>query len=53
MTTILSFLKLTGDIGFWEENYATSKDLDVAYRRWCNDNLDTPVSERYSARRFK
>ena len=32
---------------------ATSKDLYVAYCRWCNDNLDVPVSERSFARRFK
>ena len=45
---------------FWNQpdisekgTYATSKDLYVAYCRWCNDNLDVPVSERSFARRFK
>ena len=35
---ILSFLESTGYI---------------AYCRWCNENLDVPVSERSFARRFK
>ena len=50
---ILSFLESTGYIGLEKGTYATSKDLYVAYCRWCNDNLDVPVSERSFARRFK
>ena len=50
---ILSFLESTGYIGLEKGTHATSKDLYVAYCRWCNDNLDVPVSERSFARRFK
>lgn len=50
---IISFLESTGYIGLEKGTYATSKDLYVAYCRWCNDNLDVPVSERSFARRFK
>ena len=50
---ILSFWNQP-DISDWKKGtYATSKDLYVAYCRWCNDNLDVPVSERSFARRFK
>lgn len=37
---ILSFLESTGYIGLEEGTHATSKDLYVAYCRWCNGNLD-------------
>ena len=50
---ILSFLESSGYIGLEKGTHATSKDLYVAYCRWCNDNLDVPVSERSFARRFK
>ena len=42
-----SILESTGYIGLKKGTHATSKDLYVAYCRWCNDNLDVPVSERY------
>ena len=50
---ILSFLESTGYIRLEKGTHATSKDLYIAYCRWCNDNLDVPVSERSFARRFK
>lgn len=37
---ILSLLESTGYIGLEKGTHATSKDLYVAYCRWCNDNLD-------------
>lgn len=50
---ILSFLESTGYIRLEKGTHATSEDLYIAYCRWCNDNLDVPVSERSFARRFK
>ena len=50
---ILSFLESTGYIRIEKGTHATSKDLYSAYRKWCSDNLDVPVSERSFAKRFK
>ncbi len=50
---IISFLESTGYIRLEKGTHATSKSLYVAYCKWCNDNLDTPVSERSFSKRFK
>lgn len=50
---ILSFLESLGYIGIEKCTHVASKSLYIVYCGWCNDNLDTPVSEWSFVRRFK
>ena len=43
---ILSFLESEGYIRFEKGTHATSRQLYEAYRKWCVDNVEKPLSER-------
>ena len=50
---VLSFLQSDGYIRFEKNTHASSKLLYGAYLKWCDDNLETPVSSRNFGRRLK
>ena len=43
---VLDFLESTGYIRFDPAVSATTKELFLAYRRWCEDNVEKPFTER-------
>lgn len=46
MCWMLDFLGSTGYIRFDPVTHATTKELFLAYRRWCEDNVGKPFTER-------
>ena len=51
--SVLSFLKSKGYVGFEENSYASSSKLYRAYLKWCEENLEAPVTGRNFSRRMK
>lgn len=51
--SVLSFLQSKGYVGFEENSYASSSKLYRAYLKWCEENLEAPVTGRNFSRRMK
>ena len=50
---ILSFFNSTGYIRFEKNTFALSKDLYTSYLKWCDDNLEKPLSMTTFSRQLK
>ena len=50
---IYDFYDSSGYIRFEKGTYALSRQIYAAYKRWCEDNLEKPLSERTFATRLK
>lgn len=50
---VISFLNSQGYISIEKGTHATSKQIYGAYCKWCDDNLDTPISSKLFGRRLK
>ena len=50
---IFDFYESSGYIRFEQGTYALSRQLYVAYKKWCDDNLEKPLSERTFSTQLK
>lgn len=50
---IFDFYESSGYISFEKGTHASSRQLYVTYRKWCEDNLEKPLAERTFASQLK
>ena len=50
---IFDFYESSGYIRFEQGTYALSRQLYAAYKKWCDDNLEKPLSERTFSAQLK
>ena len=50
---IFDFYESSGYIRFEQNTYALSRQIYAAYKKWCDDNLEKPLSERTFSTQLK